>query len=157
MEQRRQRESRKSHVFTKCWNDAMILGNWQVKGRRWSQIPAVHLIFSSILHLLPLSLVSFPFLYRVTVSDGIGLTGRRRSKKTVTLSSALEAICDMCTQTHTHSQTFLSGCHWRHQRVDALTQHGGEEIRSQHTDTHTYCKYTHINSRIIHKLLWPGI
>lgn len=121
---------------------------WEVKRRRsknW-KIPAVLFIFSSLLHSLPPSLVSLPSLCRVTVSDGTGLTGRQRSKKTVALSSAMEMICDMCIQTHTHSQTFLSGCHWRHQRVDALTQHVAREIRSEHTMTHMHILYVHTHT-----------
>ncbi len=97
-----QGESRKMHVFIKCHIDALILENWEVNGRRRGKnckIPAVPLIFSS----LPPSLTpSFSLhLRRVTVSDGTGLTGRRRSKKTVAFSSALEMTRD--THTHTHT------------------------------------------------------
>ena len=46
-----QGESRKKHVFTKCWIDALILGNWGVKGRRRGEnwkTPAVLLISPSL-------------------------------------------------------------------------------------------------------------
>ena len=94
----------------------------------------------SLLPSFPPSLVSSPSLCRITVSDGTGLTGRRRSEETVVLSSALEMTCDTCAHTHTHTQTFLGGCRWRHHRVVALTQNVAREIRSEQT-THTYSTY----------------
>lgn len=54
------------------------------------------------------SLVSSASLHGVTVSDGTGLTGRRRSKKTVALGSASEMTYDTCAHTHTHADTHSS-------------------------------------------------
>lgn len=93
-----------------CQIDALILENWEVKGRRdenW-KIPTVPLLSLPLLLLSPLPpfLVSFPSLHRITVSDGTGLTVRRRSKKTVALSTSLKMTCDTCTHTHTR---FLVG------------------------------------------------
>lgn len=91
-------KSRTINVFIKCHIDALILGNWGVKGRRRGEnwkIPAVS----------PSLPRSSPSLHRVTVSDGRRLTGRRRSKKTVVLSSASEMTCDTSIHTHRPSST----------------------------------------------------